>query len=82
MNSINLCDAIQCPYSKKSGCDRYSVSDHCHLMQGRTNIRANQFWLFVEPGDEAIYVDRLKAENDRFLGQDEVTRMRMGRGCL
>ena len=53
--SVNLCSALQCPHSYKSGCNRYTVSNMCPLAQ-LDGVRANQYWLFVseEPDLEAI----------------------------
>jgi hypothetical protein len=27
----NVCHAVQCPYSEKNGCNRYTLSTMCHL---------------------------------------------------
>jgi hypothetical protein len=77
---FNLCKELRCPYSLKNGCDRYSVSNHCHLLsqagQKRDGIETNQYWLFA---DEAASIDinQLRQENEKFLAADELTQERV-----
>lgn len=82
--SYNICNEIRCPYSLKNGCDRYSVSNHCHIFysqpgQQREGLRANQYWLFADEADPAIDINQLRSENEAFLKQDETTHDEMGR---
>ncbi len=84
--AINVCDEIQCPYAKKNGCDRYSVSNHCHLTtpngpgSRREGLEPNQYWLFAEEG--AIDLTQLKSENKAWLAADETTQRRLELGRL
>jgi len=75
MNRFNVCNEIRCPWSLKSGCDRYSVSQHCHLLneETRSYIDANQYWLFADTDDGAININQLREENEIFLKDDQRT---------
>lgn len=84
-NMYNICDEIRCPYSSRNGCDRYSVSNHCHLLfpkkgQQRPGLHPNQYWLFAEENDNAIDINQLKDENEQFLKTDESTLRRVELG--
>ena len=75
----NVCDEIRCPYSLKNGCDRYSVSNRCHLLYPgepgakREGLEPNQYWLFADETDPRLDINQLKDENAAWLKQDDRT---------
>lgn len=77
----NVCKEIRCPYAYKSGCDRYSVAAHCHLLypskgQRREGLNSSEYWLFAEETDSTLDINQLKDENEVFLKNDENTKCR------
>ena len=77
-SSMNVCNEIRCPWSKKDGCDRYSVSGHCHLLgtfdDGRRHyLRNNQYWIFADDNDPRLDINILIEENAAFLATDDRT---------
>lgn len=44
---LNICNELKCPHSLTSGCDRFSVSDHCPLAR-YPGVSDNQYWLFSD----------------------------------
>lgn len=76
--AYNVCNEIRCPYSSPGGCDRYTISNHCHLAypqpgQKREGLEPNQYWLFADVCDPRIDINQLKQENHDWLEQDEHT---------
>ena len=72
---INICQAINCPYYKSessSGCQRYQVALHCHLIHPGNGVHnagfeaATQYALYQENPN----VESLKAENEEYLRFD------------
>jgi len=75
---INVCHAVQCPYSEKNGCNRYSVSPMCHLAYSAPGVvrqgfrvRASQYWLYADDSYDRTETERLQAE---FLGSPDELR--------
>ena len=76
---IKVCDAVQCPYSQTSGCNRYMVSGQCHLaysapgvVRQGINTQASQYWLYADDSYDLPETQRLQ---DEFLAQpDEIER--------
>lgn len=76
MSKINICARIECPFNKKagerlsSGCSRYTVSNHCHLitMFPGTVVEANQYWLFV---DTDIDLLAIKEANIKYISSSK-----------
>lgn len=81
----NVCEEIKCPYAYQSGCDRYSVAAHCHLLypahgQRRAELKSSEYWLFAEENDPDLDINQLKDENKAFLKKDENTKCRIELG--
>jgi hypothetical protein len=83
---INVCSQISCPFAntdptppQSSGCTRYSISNHCHLMLHelglRTALEANQYWLSAK--EESVNTIQIKRCNDDFLASDESSQRRL-----
>ena len=72
---MNICKAIQCPYFNAGGngygCQRYTLSNHCHLIQKFPNIKfnLNQYALSSK---ENLDLVTLKKANVEFFTTDEV----------
>ena len=70
---INLCTEIQCPYAYKtspqssSGCRKYSVASHCHLVRGRPELKKQATEYFLHSGVDAVNISELKIQNDSFF---------------
>ena len=67
---INVCEQLRCPFYRRSGCDRYTVSNHCpvavHLEQqvnelDWSNTDPREIWFqkkkTVDINQYAIYVN-------------------------
>ena len=81
-SSLNICNEIRCPWSRKSGCDRYTVSGHCHLLgkigsDRREFLRDNQYWIFSDDNDPRLDINVLRKENEVFLATDVSTLRRI-----
>jgi hypothetical protein len=64
---INVCHEVRCPYSRKSGCDRYTVSSHCHLaysapgtVRQGIRIRASQYWLYADDSYDRVETEQMQ----------------------
>lgn len=76
---VKVCDAVHCPYSQSSGCNRYTVSAHCHLaysapgvVRQGIQVRASQYWLYADDSYDLAETQRLQ---DEFLAHpDEIQR--------
>ena len=70
---MNVCKAIGCPFfhshTNGYGCQRYSVSGHCHLIKSSDFVLSNnQYILCAELEDSQI--ESLKKRNDQFFVDD------------
>lgn len=79
---MNICEKIACPFAnlhptppRSSGCERYSVSNHCHLMASYPQFRTNQYWLFDELSEAKIA--EVKKTNDEYIAGDESSQFRL-----
>lgn len=70
---MNICKAIDCPfYNDKNngyGCQRYSVSGHCHLLTKFYGLENNQYILSGEKTDSELAM--IKATNNDYFADDE-----------
>lgn len=70
---INVCEKIKCPYAYKtspncsSGCRKYPVASHCHLVRGRPELKKQATQYFLHSDTEAVNVAELKIQNDSFF---------------
>lgn len=87
-NRLNVCDAIKCPFAnvnpkppRSSGCTRYSVSNHCHLLTPleygfdyQKSLQPNQYWLYA---DSEIDLKKIEQHNNNYIAQDESSQIRL-----
>jgi hypothetical protein len=70
---INVCTEIKCPYSFKtsqkssSGCRKYSVAGHCHLLRGRPELKKEASQYFLHSDVDSVNIAELKLQNDSFF---------------
>lgn len=76
---IRVCDAVRCPYSKATGCDRYSVALHCHLLHteqktpragfadGQGRPYSSEYWIYADDSYDLAETRQLQAQ---FLAQE------------
>jgi len=73
---MNICQAIDCPYYRSganSGCQRYLVALHCHLLHPSAGVTTegfqmnNQYALY----SDSVDVAEQKVLNEEFLKKDE-----------
>ena len=73
---MNICKAIDCPYYQSganSGCQKYLVSLHCHLLHPSAGVTTEGF---DEKTQYALYSDSVnvaeqRALNEEYLKKDE-----------
>lgn len=70
---INVCKQIKCPYAYKtslnslSGCRKYSIASHCHLVRDRPDFKKEATQYFLHLDVNAVNVGELKIQNDSFF---------------
>ena len=68
---MNVCKMISCPWwngdTKNYGCQRYSTSGACHLIEGRPYIRFDEYGLSAEALPDW---EQLRRENNRYCLED------------
>ncbi|BAY20816.1 hypothetical protein NIES2100_05600 [Calothrix sp. NIES-2100] len=69
---MNVCKAIQCPYfnakTNNYGCQRYQVSNHCHLIKDFQFLAPTQYVLVCQ---ETTELDKIKSVNKEYFLTDE-----------
>lgn len=80
----NICELIQCPFAnlhpvppRSSGCERYSVSGHCHLLRLHPQLTSNQYWLYADEG--VVSIEEIKGANNNYISCDESSQFRLAR---
>lgn len=77
---INICNKINCSFSKSNGCSRYTLSNHCHLMDKslpyHKQLQPNQYWLFAKDDVNSL---SMKEYNEDFISTDESSQLRLAR---
>lgn len=67
MTTINICQAIDCPYySKKSSCSFYIFADTCHLLPSE-GLQATEYFIYAPEMDTSD----LKTKNDDYFANNE-----------
>ncbi len=85
---MNICKEIRCPFDGKHGCQRYTVSGHCHLLAGkeqlkgepfyqRSGISNNQYWLFANDAEPLVDINELREQNRQFIEGDPISQKRL-----
>jgi hypothetical protein len=82
LDLFNICDAVQCPYNTRQGCQRYSVSPHCHLAYPEPGVKrdgvetlASQYWLLAQ---HSVDMAAIRTAQDEWLASpDEIKRAEM-----
>jgi hypothetical protein len=94
MATYSICKELRCPGLRQSGCDRYSVSGHCHLLAGRPRLEGEQFYensgisnnqyqLYADSDSSLVDINELRQKNDEFFAQSdevEVLEIKASRG--
>lgn len=71
---MNICKNINCPYFNENnngyGCQRYQVSNHCHLIQQfpEVDFNPNQYAL---ANNKKLNLAELKKTNNNFFTNDQ-----------
>lgn len=78
---MNICKEIRCPFARREGCERYSVSNLCPVAK-IDGVRPNQYFVY---GDEQSQVEQAAKilESDILLQEGSIlelaARRRFGR---
>jgi len=75
---INVCHAVQCPFSEKTGCNRYDSSTLCHLAYSAPGVvrpgfhpMVSQYWLYADDSYNRPETEKLQ---DEFLARPKEIR--------
>lgn len=82
---VNACEALECPYSAKDGCTRFTMAGHCPIIYQKPGVLydevertsfgspSSQYWVYLKDGTDLE--DYRQRHRDFINGPDEQERL-------